>query len=183
MLRRRRSSTGTVPGRRSSTLSISSSPPTSDDDDTTTDHLINDDDIINITPRKRVGIIGSGVSGLAAAKAFSSQGHDVAVFERLPSIGGVWHSSRSYPGKSVFVLFIDCFAKDTNHLFFHFISVLQGIETQSPKDLYRFSDMGFPEDCQEWPSGQDVVVSLYACCSEYDMLTCAHMICSHDMLT
>jgi len=134
MLQRRRSSIGTVPGRRSSTLSISSSsPPTSDDDDTTTDHLINDDDdIINITPRKLVGIIGSGVSGLAAAKAFSSQGHDVVIFERLPSIGGVWHSSRSYPG----------------------------IETQSPKDLYRFTDMGFPEDCQEWPSGQDVVVSL-----------------------
>ena len=131
MLRRRRSSTGAVvPGRRSSNLSTTSlSPPTSDDDDTI-DHLINDDDI-NITPRKRVGIIGSGVSGLAAAKAFSSQGHDVVVFERLPSIGGVWHSSRSYPG----------------------------IETQSPKDLYRFSDMGFPEDCQEWPSGQDVVVS------------------------
>jgi len=140
MLRRRRSSTGTVPGRRSSTLSISSSsPPTSDDDDTTTDHLINDDDDINITPlpQKLVGIIGSGVSGLAAAKAFSSQGHDVVIFERLPSIGGVWHSSRSYPG----------------------------IETQSPKDLYRFTDMGFPENCQEWPSGQDVVVSFvyYVC--------------------
>ena len=139
MLRRRRSSTGTVPGRRSSTLSISSSssPPTSDDDDTTTDQLINDDDDINITPRKLVGIIGSGVSGLAAAKAFSSQGHDVVIFERLSSIGGVWHSSRSYPG----------------------------IETQSPKDLYRFTDMGFPENCQEWPSGQDVVVSFvyYVC--------------------
>ena len=139
MLRRRRSSTGAVvPGRRSSNLSISSSsPPTSDDDDTTTDHHNIDDDDINITPRKLVGIIGSGVSGLAAAKAFSSQGHDVVVFERLPSIGGVWHSSRSYPG----------------------------IETQSPKDLYRFTDMGFPENCQEWPSGQDVVVSFvyYVC--------------------
>jgi len=139
MLRRRSSSTGAiVPGRRSSNLSISSSsPPTSDDDDTTTDHHNIDDDDINITPRKLVGIIGSGVSGLAAAKAFSSQGHDVVVFERLPSIGGVWHSSRAYPG----------------------------IETQSPKDLYRFSDMGFPEDCQEWPSGQDVVVSFvyYVC--------------------
>ena len=136
MLRRRRSSTVTVPGRRSSNLSISSSPPTSDDD-TTTDHPINDDDDLNITPRKLVGIIGSGVSGLAAAKAFSSQGHDVVIFERLSSIGGVWHSSRSYPG----------------------------IETQSPKDLYRFTDMGFPENCQEWPSGQDVVVSFvfYVC--------------------
>ena len=138
MLRRRRSSTGTVPGRRSSNLSISSSsPPTSDDDDTTTDHPINDDDDIKMTPRKLVGIIGSGVSGLAAAKAFSSQGHDVVIFEHLPSIGGVWHSSRSYPG----------------------------IETQSPKDLYRFTDMGFPENCQEWPSGQDVVVSFVYCVS------------------
>lgn len=132
MLRRRRSSTGAVvPGRRSSNLSISSSSPPTSDDDTTTDQLIDDDDDNNINPRKPVGIIGSGVSGLAAAKAFSSQGHDVVIFERLPSIGGVWHSSRSYPG----------------------------IETQSPKDLYRFTDMGFPENCQEWPSGQDVVVS------------------------
>jgi len=138
MLRRRRSSTGAVvPGRRSSNLSISSSSPPTSDDDTTTDQLIDDDDDNNINPRKLVGIIGSGVSGLAAAKAFSSQGHDVVIFERLPSIGGVWHSSRSYPG----------------------------IETQSPKDLYRFTDMGFPENCQEWPSGQDVVVSFvyYVC--------------------
>ena len=46
---------------------------------------------------KNIGIIGGGVSGVAAAKAFQSQGHNVTIFERLDEIGGVWHPTRSYP--------------------------------------------------------------------------------------
>ncbi len=78
--------------------------------------------------RKNVAVIGAGVSGLAAAKVFKSQGHTVSVFERSHDLGGVWEPSRSYPG----------------------------IQTQSPKDLYRYTDKAMPDAYPEWPSGAQV---------------------------
>jgi len=78
--------------------------------------------------RKKVAVIGGGVSGLAAAKAFKERGHDVHAFERTHDFGGVWEPSRSYPG----------------------------VQTQSPKDLYRYTDMAMPADYPEWPKGPQV---------------------------
>ena len=78
--------------------------------------------------RKTVAVIGGGVSGLAAAKAFDRQGHRVVGFERSHDFGGVWELSRSYPD----------------------------VQTQSPKDLYRFTDLAMPEDYPEWPKGPQV---------------------------
>ncbi len=78
--------------------------------------------------KKQVAIIGAGVSGLAAAKAFRERGHDVNVFERSHDLGGVWEPSRSYPG----------------------------IQTQSPKDLYCYTDKAMPADYPEWPAGKQV---------------------------
>lgn len=78
--------------------------------------------------RKRVCVVGAGVSGLCAADAFTRHGHAVTVFERAADLGGVWEPSRSYPG----------------------------IKTQSPKDLYRFTTKPMPEGYPEWPSGRQV---------------------------
>ncbi|MEM8689239.1 MAG: NAD(P)/FAD-dependent oxidoreductase [Pseudomonadota bacterium] len=78
--------------------------------------------------RKNVAVIGAGVSGLAAAKVFKAQGHTVQVFERSHDLGGVWEPSRSYPG----------------------------IQTQSPKDLYRYTDKAMPDAYPEWPNGAQV---------------------------
>jgi dimethylaniline monooxygenase (N-oxide forming) len=78
--------------------------------------------------RKKVCVIGAGVSGLAAAKCFKQQGHDVAVLDRGPDLGGVWDPSRSYPD----------------------------VQTQSPKELYRFTDQPMPESYPEWPKGAQV---------------------------
>ncbi|MCV3273675.1 flavin-containing monooxygenase [Roseobacter sinensis] len=78
--------------------------------------------------RKTVAIIGGGVSGLAAAKAFSERGHHVTGFERTHDFGGVWEPSRSYPD----------------------------VQTQSPKDLYCFTDHPMPDDYPEWPKGPQV---------------------------
>lgn len=78
--------------------------------------------------RKTVAVIGGGVSGLAAAKAFDERGHRVIGFERTHDFGGVWELSRSYPG----------------------------VQTQSPKDLYRFTDLPMPADYPEWPKGPQV---------------------------
>lgn len=84
--------------------------------------------------RKKVAVIGGGVSGLAAAKAFQERGHIVVGFERSHDFGGVWEPSRSYPS----------------------------VQTQSPKDLYCFTDFPMPDDYPEWPSGRQVHAYLHA---------------------
>ena len=84
--------------------------------------------------RKKVAVIGGGVSGLAAAKAFDDKGHRVSGFERSHDFGGVWEPSRSYPD----------------------------VQTQSPKDLYCFTDHPMPDDYPEWPKGPQVHAYLHS---------------------
>ncbi|MCL4252977.1 MAG: NAD(P)/FAD-dependent oxidoreductase [Anaerolineae bacterium] len=78
--------------------------------------------------KKSVCIIGAGISGIVTAKTFHVQGHDVVVYERSADLGGVWELSRSYPG----------------------------IQTQTPRDLYCYSDFPMPKDYPEWPRGEQV---------------------------
>ncbi len=78
--------------------------------------------------QKLVCVIGAGVSGLAAAKAFTARGHRVRVLERGADLGGVWDPARSYPD----------------------------VQTQSPKDLYRYTDKAMPDSYPEWPRGPQV---------------------------
>jgi len=92
--------------------------------------------------RKRVCVIGAGVSGLASANAFKARGHEVTVYERGADLGGVWEPSRSYPG----------------------------IKTQSPKDLYRYSGMAMPDDYPEWPSGRQVYEYLWSFAEKNELL-------------
>ena len=73
--------------------------------------------------RKQVCIIGAGVSGLAAARRFAARGHQITIVERSGDLGGVWEPARSYPD----------------------------VQTQSPKDLYRYTDKAMPESYPEWP--------------------------------
>ncbi len=87
-----------------------------------------------MTERKTVAVIGGGVSGLAAAKVFCERGHEVLGFERSHDIGGVWEPSRSYPD----------------------------VQTQSPKDLYRYTDLPMPEAFPEWPKGPQVHAYLHS---------------------
>ncbi|MBU3031047.1 flavin-containing monooxygenase [Paracoccus marinaquae] len=84
--------------------------------------------------RRTVAVIGGGVSGLAAAKAFDERGHRVLGFERSHDLGGVWEPSRSYPE----------------------------VQTQSPKDLYRYTDHPMPADYPEWPKGPQVHAYLHS---------------------
>lgn len=84
--------------------------------------------------RKSVAVIGGGVSGLAAAKAFDERGHRVTGFERSHDFGGVWEPSRSYPD----------------------------VQTQSPKDLYRYTDLPMPVEYPEWPKGPQVHAYLHS---------------------
>jgi cation diffusion facilitator CzcD-associated flavoprotein CzcO len=82
--------------------------------------------------QKKVCIVGAGVAGLAAAKAFKARGHTVTIFERSSDLGGVWEPSRSYPD----------------------------VQTQSPKDLYRYTDKPMPDSYPEWPKGPQVYAYL-----------------------
>jgi len=77
---------------------------------------------------KQVCVIGAGVSGLAAAKAFAAHGHKVTIIEKSGDLGGVWDPSRCYPD----------------------------VQTQSPKDLYRYTDKAMPDSYPEWPKGPQV---------------------------
>jgi len=47
--------------------------------------------------RKKVAIIGGGISGIITAATLQSDGHDCTVFEAMERLGGVW-AYDSYPG-------------------------------------------------------------------------------------
>src|ERR1700761_2606066 len=85
--------------------------------------------------QKHVCVIGAGISGLAAGKACAGRGHKVTIIERSGDLGGVWEPARSYPD----------------------------VQTQSPKDLYRYTDRAMPDFYPEWPKGPQV----HAYLSEY----------------
>ena len=91
--------------------------------------------------RKTVAVIGGGVSGLAAAKAFDERRHRVLGFERSHDFGGVWELSRSYPD----------------------------VQTQSPKELYCYSDHPMPEDYPEWPKGPQVHAWLHSYAARHNL--------------
>ncbi|MGC3937265.1 flavin-containing monooxygenase [Roseobacter sp. EG26] len=91
--------------------------------------------------RKKVAVIGGGVSGLAAAKAFDEKGHRVVGFERSHDFGGVWELSRSYPD----------------------------VQTQSPKDLYCFTDHPMPDTYPEWPKGPQVHAYLHSYAAKHKL--------------
>src|ERR1700733_1116180 len=78
--------------------------------------------------QKNVCVIGAGVSGLVAAKTFGARGRKVTILERSGDLGGVWEPARSYPD----------------------------VQTQSPKDLYRYTDKPMPDSYPEWPKGPQV---------------------------
>ncbi|MBW4709062.1 NAD(P)/FAD-dependent oxidoreductase [Roseobacter sp. YSTF-M11] len=92
-------------------------------------------------PKKKIAVIGGGVSGLAAAKAFDEKGHRVVGFERSHDFGGVWEPSRSYPD----------------------------VQTQSPKDLYCFTDHPMPEAYPEWPKGPQVHAYLHSYAAKHKL--------------
>jgi dimethylaniline monooxygenase (N-oxide forming) len=73
---------------------------------------------------KTIGIIGAGISGLVAAKTFIQAGYKVTIFEKQPSLGGVWEKSRTYPK----------------------------LTTQNTRDTFCFSDYPMPQTFAEWPT-------------------------------
>ena len=91
--------------------------------------------------QKNVCVIGAGVAGLVAAKTFGARGHKVTILERSGDIGGVWEPARSYPE----------------------------VQTQSPKDLYRYTDKPMPDSYPEWPKGPQVHAYLADYAKDHDL--------------
>jgi len=91
--------------------------------------------------QKHVCVIGAGVSGLATARAFKVRGHLVTIVERSADLGGVWEPARSYPD----------------------------VQTQSPKELYRFIDKPMPASYPEWQKGPQVHAYLLDYASQFDL--------------
>jgi hypothetical protein len=89
----------------------------------------------------KIGIIGAGVAGLATAKVLLQAGHEVRVFDKTPDVGGVWSSTRRYPG----------------------------VTTQSPAAQYSLSDFPMPKSYPEWPSGAQVQAYFAAYAAEFGL--------------
>jgi dimethylaniline monooxygenase (N-oxide forming) len=78
--------------------------------------------------RKHIAIIGAGFGGLSTAKLLSDLEYDVTIFEKDSEVGGVWTSSRRYPG----------------------------LGTQNPGSTYHLSEHPMPKHYPEWPTGEQM---------------------------
>jgi len=92
--------------------------------------------------RRRIGIIGAGVSGLATAKVLVSRGHSVTVFEKVDTLGGVWAPARHYPG----------------------------LRLQLKRQCYAFSDFPMPPHYPEFPTGAQMHEYLRAYAERFGIL-------------
>jgi dimethylaniline monooxygenase (N-oxide forming) len=97
--------------------------------------------------RRRVCILGAGLSGLVAAKVFAATGRDVMVVDKAPEIGGVWAPSKSYPG----------------------------VRLQTPRDLYCFSDFPMPDSYPQWPTGEQVYAWLLSYVEAFTLASMIHL--------
>jgi len=79
----------------------------------------------------RVGIIGSGPSGLCAIKSCIKEGYEVTAFEQNPEVGGEWYSTGEI-GKNKYS--IDVHSK-----------IYEGLVTNVPKEAMAFSDFPFED--------------------------------------
>jgi dimethylaniline monooxygenase (N-oxide forming) len=77
---------------------------------------------------RRVCIIGAGIAGLVTAKVLRDDGFEVIVFDRSPTIGGVWAPSRTYPG----------------------------LRANNPRETYAFSDFPYPDMADDFPTAEQV---------------------------
>jgi cation diffusion facilitator CzcD-associated flavoprotein CzcO len=82
----------------------------------------------------RVCVIGSGIAGLVTARVLRDDGFDVTVFDRSAELGGVWASSRTYPG----------------------------LRANNSRYSYSYSDFPYPADADEFPTAEQVRAYLHA---------------------
>lgn len=97
---------------------------------------------------KKVGIIGSGVSGLITAKIFLEEGFDCELFERKSSLGGVWDNG------------------------YH------SLHLQLPKESYELLDWPMPQSYPNFPSCDQVLSYLNSYARHFRVFDKIHFNCS-----
>lgn len=85
----------------------------------------------------RIAVIGSGISGITAARVLSRFGHEVIVYERMDRIGGVW--VLAYPG----------------------------VRLQNVAKHYRLSDFAWPFPADQHPTAEQILKYLDAAVAEF----------------
>ena len=85
----------------------------------------------------RIAIVGSGVSGIAAAKTLGRLGHVVTLFEKSEQVGGVW--AVAYPG----------------------------VHLQVMSELYCYPDFPWPFKHDEYPSAAEVLRYIHAAMAHF----------------
>ncbi|KAK2855755.1 hypothetical protein FQN49_004874 [Arthroderma sp. PD_2] len=124
-------------------------------------------------PVRRVAIIGAGACGLVAAKYLLAEQcfEQIEVFEQRSSVGGVWNLT---PAEDKDQTVTTVPAEDPNvpldEPFWHaripqaskkeaiFLSPLyDGLETNIPQGLMRFSDLSFPDKTRLFPKSETVL--------------------------
>ena len=92
------------------------------------------------TPRS-VCVVGAGLSGLVTAKVLTRDGFDVTVFEKAPTIGGVWAPSRAYPG----------------------------LRANGSQQSFSFSDHRYPASSDKFPTAEQVFSYLQSYVEQFEL--------------
>lgn len=102
---------------------------------------------------KKIAVIGAGLSGLVTAKTLLEYGYDVQVYEKENEIGGVWASSRHYPGLTI----------------------------QNTRDTYAFSDFRMPKNYSEFPTGEQMLAYLKSYAEHFSITKVINL--NHEVLS
>ena len=103
------------------------------------------------TYKKKIAVVGAGVSGLTAALVLAQRGNEVEVFEQQESLGGQLRLAAQVPGKEEFFETIRYYTEQLKH---HGVK----IHLNTSFELKNFQDENFEE--LVWATG--VVPSGYA---------------------
>ena len=112
--------------------------------------MVSEQRALTHTPgRRRVAVIGAGVSGLATAKCLLDEGLEPVVFEQRSEIGGLWNYHEELPdGGGV---------------------MYRSLRTNTSKQTLAFSDFPLPESLSDFPHNTDVLQYLQNYASHFGL--------------
>ncbi len=105
--------------------------------------------------RRRVAVIGAGVSGLVVAKRLLDEGLEPVVYEQAPQIGGLWNYDEALPdGGGV---------------------MYRSLRTNTSRHTLAFSDFLLPEAVPDFPSHGEVLQYLHDYAAHFSLHRSIHL--------